>query len=203
MKTIDAKMTLGELVDAHPQLARQFEQRGLDYCCGGRRSLADVCAERSLDTAAIVDELSATITDDARGEWSSMSAIQLVDHIESTHHRYLWEELPRLSALLDKVVSVHGERHPELNDQRTRNGTVDTVVRLWADGEPDLGDAARTRCRRSVVGATASADRRLHTAGRRMCVVHRVLRGPGHTGRRHAPPHPQGEQRAVPTRGAP
>ena len=132
MKTIDARMTLGELVDAHPQLARQFEQRGLDYCCGGRRSLADVCAERSLDTAAIVDELSATITDDARGEWSSMSAIQLVDHIESTHHRYLWEELPRLSALLDKVVSVHGERHPELN------ALAACFAAIRADLEPHL-----------------------------------------------------------------
>ena len=45
-----------------------------------------------------------------------MDARQLVDHIESTHHRYLWDELPRLSALVDKVRGVHGGRHPELHD---------------------------------------------------------------------------------------
>ena len=28
----------------------------------------------------------------------------------------IWEELPRITALLDKVGSVHGERHPELMD---------------------------------------------------------------------------------------
>ena len=44
-----------------------------------------------------------------------MGAADLVDHLEATHHRYLWDELPRLSALVAKVVSVHGERHPELH----------------------------------------------------------------------------------------
>ena len=44
-----------------------------------------------------------------------MGAAELVDHLEATHHRYLWEEMPRLSALMAKVVAVHGERHPELH----------------------------------------------------------------------------------------
>jgi regulator of cell morphogenesis and NO signaling len=43
-----------------------------------------------------------------------MTADELVDHLESTHHRYLWDELPRITALVDKIVSVHGARHPEL-----------------------------------------------------------------------------------------
>ena len=43
-----------------------------------------------------------------------MGLTDLVDHLEATHHRYLWDELPRLSALVAKIVSVHGDRHPEL-----------------------------------------------------------------------------------------
>lgn len=39
---------------------------------------------------------------------------ELCDHIEATHHRYLREELPRLSAFVEKVSMVHGERHPDL-----------------------------------------------------------------------------------------
>ena len=50
MTTIDPTATLGALVNAHPQLAREFELRGLDYCCGGAQSLADACAARGLDT---------------------------------------------------------------------------------------------------------------------------------------------------------
>ena len=43
-----------------------------------------------------------------------MTADVLVDHLVATHHRYLWAELPRLTALVDKIVSVHGTRHLEL-----------------------------------------------------------------------------------------
>jgi regulator of cell morphogenesis and NO signaling len=55
-----------------------------------------------------------------------------VDHLEATHHRYLWAELPRLSMLADKVFSVHAERHPELVDVAT------CVATIRADLEPHL-----------------------------------------------------------------
>ena len=113
--TIDAQMTLGALVNAHPALARELERRGLDYCCGGGQPLADACADRGLDPTITVSELSALSTAGATFEWVSMGAADLVDHLETTHHRYLWDEMPRLSALLAKVVAVHGERHPELH----------------------------------------------------------------------------------------
>ena len=113
--TIDPHMTLGELVNAHPGLAREFERRGMDYCCGGGQPLADACADQGLDPTVTVSELTAVSTADDTVGWSTMGAAELVDHLEATHHRYLWEEMPRLSALVAKVVSVHGVRHPELH----------------------------------------------------------------------------------------
>ena len=44
--TIHAHMTLGALVNANPELAREFERRGMDYCCGGGQPLADACADQ-------------------------------------------------------------------------------------------------------------------------------------------------------------
>ena len=41
-----------------------------------------------------------------------MTPEALVDHLEATHHAYLHAELPRLSALADKVTGVHGD-HPQ------------------------------------------------------------------------------------------
>jgi regulator of cell morphogenesis and NO signaling len=114
MTTIDPQTTLSSLVNAHPELAREFERRGLDYCCGGGQTLADACVSLGLDSAATLSELTAVSTPSDVAEWSTMGAGQLVDHLESTHHRYLWHEMPRLSALVAKVVSVHGGRHPEL-----------------------------------------------------------------------------------------
>ena len=116
MVTIDVSTTLAEAVEALPQLAREFERRGLDYCCGGQRTIGDACASIGLDPALTVAELSQFRAPSVAPEWSTMSADLLVDHIEATHHRYLWGELPRVTALLDKIVSVHGQRHPELSE---------------------------------------------------------------------------------------
>ena len=107
--------TLGDLVTADPSLARQLERHGLDYCCGGSRTIAEACASRGLAVDAVIAELT-TDADRPSPAWTTMAADELVDHIEATHHRYLWQELPRLSALIDKVTSVHGARHPELDD---------------------------------------------------------------------------------------
>ncbi|MGZ4762448.1 MAG: iron-sulfur cluster repair di-iron protein [Ilumatobacteraceae bacterium] len=115
MVTIDLSMTLAAVVDAYPQLAREFEQRGLDYCCGGDTTLADGCVKEGLDPEATAAELSAAAAEcSAVAEWTSMTAPELVADLESTHHRYLWQEMPRVSTLVDKIVSVHGGRHPEL-----------------------------------------------------------------------------------------
>jgi len=115
MVAIDPQMTLGALVNANPELAREFERRGLDYCCGGGHTLADACQGIGLDPAVTVSELRAASMPAAPEAWSSMGPADLVDHLEATHHRYLWDEMPRLSALVAKVVSVHGARHPELH----------------------------------------------------------------------------------------
>jgi regulator of cell morphogenesis and NO signaling len=42
----------------------------------------------------------------------------LVAHITSTHHKYTREEIARLRPLFDKVYSVHGKNHPELQQVR-------------------------------------------------------------------------------------
>ncbi len=124
--------TLADIVNANPSLTRELERIGLDYCCGGAATLSQACAEQGLDTAAVIDQLTAQRTDDPPPTWSTMGVVQLVDHIESTHHRYLWDEMPRLSSLFDKVVNAHGANHPELDETRQ----VYTFIR--ADLEPHL-----------------------------------------------------------------
>ena len=132
MRTIAIETPLAEVITAHPSLARELERLGLDYCCGGERTVADACAEQGLDAVEVVAELSGVAVDGATAPWATMGVADLVDHIETTHHRYLWAELPRLSALLDKIVQVHGARHAELDDVRG------VYRELRADLEPHL-----------------------------------------------------------------
>jgi regulator of cell morphogenesis and NO signaling len=123
--------TLAELVTADPSTARVLERHGLDYCCGGRRSLRAACEERGIDAGSLLAELGELGAGPAP-DWASMGPAELVEHLESTHHRYLHEELPLLSALAEKVVGVHGGRHPELAEVRG------TYEELRADLEPHL-----------------------------------------------------------------
>ena len=132
MAAISVADTLGELVTADPSLARDLERFGLDYCCGGGKTIAEACSTRGLDAAAVAADLETARAVAPPAEWSSMDVVELVDHIEATHHRYLWTELPRLSALVDKVLAVHGRRHPELGQ------VADCVADIRADLEPHL-----------------------------------------------------------------
>jgi regulator of cell morphogenesis and NO signaling len=117
MTMIDTTTTLGDLVTAHPRLAGELERRGLDYCCGGRRSLGDASRGAGLDPIVVAAELTdaaETGGDDGAPPWAEMGIVELTEHIVDTHHRYLWGELPRVEALVAKIAGVHGGRHPEL-----------------------------------------------------------------------------------------
>jgi regulator of cell morphogenesis and NO signaling len=113
---IGIEMTLGAIVTSHPSLARELERRKLDYCCGGAVTLGQACREAGLDAVLIAAELSSSIGDEGLASWAHLDVDDLVAHLVETHHHYLWDELPRLQALLDTVVGVHGDRHPELHE---------------------------------------------------------------------------------------
>ncbi|MGH9134819.1 MAG: iron-sulfur cluster repair di-iron protein [Ilumatobacteraceae bacterium] len=132
MKTTLMAMTLGEIVTLHPSLAADLERRGLDYCCHGARTLAAAATDAGLDPQTVAAELATVGTSEPPAAWASLATSELVDHVESVHHRYLWAELPRIAALVDKIVAVHGDRHPELFQLQR------LYVELRADLEPHL-----------------------------------------------------------------
>jgi regulator of cell morphogenesis and NO signaling len=119
MAAIDRELTVAELVVERPGLARVFERLGIDYCCGGKVSLETACARKGLDPQEVAELLDAAGESEDGGEavdWSTAPLADLCDHIVETHHAYLREELPRLSALVAKVVEAHAEEHPELRE---------------------------------------------------------------------------------------
>ena len=123
-----SERTLGELVTAHPGAARILERHRLDYCCGGDRSLKDACAAAGIDDGAVQAELDA-VTDQPAG-WTHLDPSALARHIVETHHRYLHDELPLLSALAQRVLDAHERRHPELVDVRTLVAAIRNDVEL-------------------------------------------------------------------------
>lgn len=127
--SVDVSATLGDLVTENPARARVLERFGIDYCCHGQRSLAEATDESGLDLAEVASAL------DLPAEAAAPAVVglpkenaALAHDIVDTHHAYMWEEMPRLQALVDKVHSVHGDRHPEL--ARVRAAYTEAVAAL-------------------------------------------------------------------------
>jgi regulator of cell morphogenesis and NO signaling len=121
---------VADLVITNPATARVFERHGIDYCCHGHRTLAEACADAGVDEAAVRAELAALesvaqgpVPDDIGG---------LIGMIVATHHTSLRRELPRLAELMAKVVTAHGDVHPEVR------GVAETLAELTDDLLPHL-----------------------------------------------------------------
>ena len=109
--------TVGELAVEIPNATREFEKLGIDYCCGGSRTLGEACAEAKISVDEALDRLQKSMTaapPSTRQDWQNQALADLITHITSTHHVFVREECPRIEALAAKVVSVHGMNHPEL-----------------------------------------------------------------------------------------
>jgi regulator of cell morphogenesis and NO signaling len=93
-----------------------FEAFGIDYCCGGRKPLAEACAAKNIALDDVITALengsasSAPLSED----WNAQSLGALAAHIVNAHHAYVRRELPRLAELAGKVVNRHGDTKPEL-----------------------------------------------------------------------------------------
>jgi len=113
--SLDATKTVRELAVEVPNATRVFEKLGIDYFCGGKKPLAEACNTAGLQVEEVLKALE-TARPSAVSEYDlpSGSLAELIDHIVRTHHKFTRDEIARLQALLEKVCSVHGERHPEL-----------------------------------------------------------------------------------------
>lgn len=111
--------TVGELVVSRPSLSRVFEKSGIDYCCGGKKTLEQVCQEKNLDMQFLLNELETSETPASDFvDAAAMPLTDLADHIEQTHHAFLRINLPRLDAMTRKVAAVHGDSEPRLHGVR-------------------------------------------------------------------------------------
>jgi len=117
MPAIETDRSLADLVEENPARARVFEEKNLDFCCGGEASLAEACDEHEIDVDALREELKAVDERENVGEDLEFDSLsELTDFIVDHHHDYLRDELGPLGELVEKVERVHGDEHPELHE---------------------------------------------------------------------------------------
>jgi regulator of cell morphogenesis and NO signaling len=128
---LDPNTTVATLVLDHSECAPVLTRHHIDYCCKGKRKLAEACSALGLDVDGVLAELetaiarrSAPATDPRQ-----LSTRELIVKAIAPHHQYLHRTMPFLQALAAKVARVHGDREPSL---RAIAQVVDRLVATLA-----------------------------------------------------------------------
>ncbi len=105
-----------------------MEELKLDYCCGGRRSLKEACELAGVPVKETLDLLgkiqARSNPDTVFMDWTNRPLVEFLDYIVEKHHVYTRTQTSRLLGLAEKVVKVHGEKHPELLELRDKVGEM-------------------------------------------------------------------------------
>ncbi|MBL7890795.1 MAG: iron-sulfur cluster repair di-iron protein [Bacteroidia bacterium] len=108
--------TIGELVKKDFRKAEVFKKYGLDFCCGGKKTLTAACKEKGLDVVQIEQELKSCDVQHvvSSNNYDSWDLAFLADYIVNQHHKYVKLAIPVLFEYTQKVARVHGDRNPEV-----------------------------------------------------------------------------------------
>jgi regulator of cell morphogenesis and NO signaling len=116
LNQISIEPTIGEIVASDFRAASLFKEAGIDFCCGGNKSLSDACKEKGADESHLIQQLETLAQTPVSGamnfkEWDLGF---LSDYIVNTHHKFVLKNLPELVFYTQKIANIHGDHHPEL-----------------------------------------------------------------------------------------
>lgn len=109
-------LSVGEIVANDFRTAAIFKKAGIDFCCGGKQSFSDACAQNGIDAIELENEI-IEIAAEPQNEFMNFKnwdPVFLSNYIVNTHHKYVLKTLPELVFYTQKISSVHGENHAEL-----------------------------------------------------------------------------------------
>jgi regulator of cell morphogenesis and NO signaling len=124
--TFNSETALKDIALSNPSARQVLEDSGLDYCCGGSKSLHEACLQADLSADEILNRLrdNAKNVSSSDVNWIRKPLHELTLHIREKHHRYVRDSIPRTASLLEKVISRHGAVHLELSEIRNLFATV-------------------------------------------------------------------------------
>lgn len=101
---------LGELALSIPRASALFRKYDMDYCCGGRQTLARAAARKEVDVAVIEAELAELARQPLDKDWRSAPLSEIIDHIIVYYHDRHRGQLPELIQQATKVERVHADK---------------------------------------------------------------------------------------------
>ncbi len=136
--------SIGEIASENPEKIGVFKKYGVDFCCGGSKTLKDVCEESGIDQLLIADELNSPSAAAGNDDNYSLSKKAndwdvdfLIDYIVNIHHTFLRVHIPEASDYVEKIANVHGNKHPELLKIRELFTKMSQAMILHLDKEEE------------------------------------------------------------------
>jgi len=116
--SLNSAMKVKDIALSNPGAKRILEDAGVDYCCGGAKSLQEACLHANVPADEILKRLRENSGQVGSGEavWVSAPLADLTRRIRERHHQYVRGAIPRIKTLLEKVKAKHGKNHRELAD---------------------------------------------------------------------------------------
>ncbi|MFN8209953.1 MAG: iron-sulfur cluster repair di-iron protein [Bacteroidales bacterium] len=111
-----SQQQLGDIVANDFRTASILSNAGLDFCCGGKKTLDQACREKGISTDKIAEKIESIHAEpETPGQnYREWAPAFLCDYIVNTHHTYIYRTLPNLVFFTEKIANVHGQRHLEL-----------------------------------------------------------------------------------------
>ena len=110
------ELQIGEIVTSDFRAAEIFTKAGIDFCCGGNKTLSVACREKEINEENLIRQFEELekVPDGNTLNFKDWDLSFLADYITNTHHKYILKTLPDLLFYTRKVADVHGSHHPEL-----------------------------------------------------------------------------------------
>ncbi|GMU85027.1 MAG: iron-sulfur cluster repair di-iron protein [Ignavibacteriales bacterium] len=115
---LDSNKTIGQIVKDDFRTAEVFKKSGIDFCCGGKITIAEACEKHNLNKDELISSLEATLSRESGSNAQNFKDWEpdfLANYIVNVHHKYVNDNLSLLYEFTQKIAYVHGENHPELH----------------------------------------------------------------------------------------
>ncbi|MCY1721212.1 iron-sulfur cluster repair di-iron protein [Prolixibacteraceae bacterium Z1-6] len=131
---------VGAIVTDDFRTSTIFKNAGIDFCCGGRQTVSEACADHQINIAELEKQISELQKSPVSPslDFKEWELPFLMDYIVNTHHKYVIKTLPDLVFYTRKIAEVHGDHHPELIDIAQKITEVATELEQHLKNEEEV-----------------------------------------------------------------
>lgn len=174
---------LGELALSIPRASALFRKYDMDYCCGGKQTLARAAARKELDVEVIEAELAKLAEQPIEKDWRSAPLAEIIDHIIVRYHDRHREQ--PYTSLLHADTSPLGlaDEHIETEKMLADSGIVYTLLRNGWYSENYLASAPAALEHGVFIGAAGDGKIASATRADYAAAAARVISEAGHEGK--------------------